>query len=249
MTDRPGEAIYLRDEETGELWSPTPAPIRHEHAHYSATHGFGYSRFEQRSHGVSLALTMLVAPEDPIKICRLVVRNDSPRRRSLSVTGYVEWVLGPSRAVGAPHVITGEDAVTRALFARNPWNTAFPGVAFADLGGRQTEFTCDRREFLGRHGALDAPAALVSGAALAGHAGAALDACAALRARFELEPGAATEFTFVLGQAADTPDRPGARHALPRGRCPTGARGRSRAMGRALLATCRSRRPTAPSTS
>jgi cyclic beta-1,2-glucan synthetase len=203
VSDRPGEAIYLRDEETGELWSPTPSPIRHEHAQYSAAHGFGFSRFEHRSHGVALTLTLFVAPEDPVKIGRLVVRNESPRRRSLSVTSYAEWVLGPSRAVGAPHIITEEDPATRALFARNPWNSAFAGVAFADLGGRQTEFTCDRREFLGRHGSLEAPCALVTGAALAGRAGAALDACAALRARFELEPDATTEFTFVLGQAAD----------------------------------------------
>jgi cyclic beta-1,2-glucan synthetase len=203
VSDRPGEAIYLRDEETGELWSPTPAPIRHEQAEYRAVHGHGYSRFEQRSHGTSSTLLMLVPPADPVKICRLTVRNESARKRSLSVTGYVEWVLGPSRAVGAPHVITSEDASTRVLLARNPWNTAFSGVAFADLGGRQTEFTCDRREFLGRHGALDAPAALVAGGPLAGRAGAALDACAAQRARFELEPGASTEFVFLLGQTTD----------------------------------------------
>ena len=59
VTDRPGEAIYLRDEETGELWSPTPAPIRLEQAHYSCAHGFGYTRFQQRSHGVALELTLL----------------------------------------------------------------------------------------------------------------------------------------------------------------------------------------------
>ncbi len=203
VVDRPGEAIYLRDEETGELWGPTPAPIRHEHAHYSCTHGFGYSRFEQRSHGIALDSTMFVPLEDPVKICRLTIRNDSPRRRSLSVTGYVEWVLGPSRAVGAPHVLSEVDPKTRALFARNPWNFAFPGTAFADLRGIQDESTCDRLEFLGRHGTLEAPAALVSGAAFSGRAGPALDACAALRTRFELEPDSSTEVVFVIGQAAN----------------------------------------------
>jgi len=202
VNDRPGEALYLRDEESGELWGATSAPIRLEHAHYRCTHGFGYSTFEQRAHGIALALTMFTPLDDPIKICRLTVRNDSARRRSLSVTSYVEWVLGASRAVGALHVSTELDATTRALFARNPWNTEFPGIAFADLGGRHQEHTGDRREFLGRHGALDAPAALVSGAPLSGRVGAALDACAALRTRFELEPGDSTEIVFLLGQAA-----------------------------------------------
>ncbi|HET6198219.1 MAG TPA: glucoamylase family protein [Acetobacteraceae bacterium] len=201
VTDRPGEAIYLRDEETGDLWSPTRAPIRLEQAHYSATHGFGYSRFQQRCNGVSLELVMTLAGDDPVKLCRLVVRNDSPRARSLSVTAYVEWVLAAARVLGAPRILTELDGETGALLARNPWNPAFSGVAFADLGGRQGEWTCDRREFLGRHGTLEAPLALVTGGPFAARAGAALDPCAALRCRFELAPGASTSFTMLLGEA------------------------------------------------
>ena len=114
VSDRPGEVIYLRDEESGELWSPTPAPIRLEQAHYSCTHGFGYSRFLQRSHGLSLELTLLVAGDDPVKLCRLRIRNDSGRQRNLSVTAYVEWVLSPARVNSAPHVITEYDTTTRS---------------------------------------------------------------------------------------------------------------------------------------
>jgi cyclic beta-1,2-glucan synthetase len=200
--NRPGETIYLRDEETGELWTTAPTPILHEGARYSCAHGMGYSRFEHVSHGISLELTLLVPLDDPIKICRLRVRNESPRRRSISATAYVEWVLGPSRNSGAPHIITELD-ISGAVFARNPWNHAFPGVAFADLRSAHTEITCDRGEFLGRHGMLDAPAALVSGAPFSGRTGAGLDPCAALRARFELEPSASTDFVFLLGEAAD----------------------------------------------
>lgn len=203
VTDRPGEAIYLRDEETGELWTPTPSPIRHEQAHYRCVHGAGFTRFDQRSHGLASTLVMFVPTDDPIKICRLTVHNDSPRRRSLSITGYVEWALGPSRGAGAPHLVTELDEITKALFARNPWNTAFPGVAFADLSGLQTEWTGDRREFLGRHGSLDSPAALVAGGTFSGRTGAALDACAALRTRLEMEAGATSEIVFLLGQAPD----------------------------------------------
>jgi cyclic beta-1,2-glucan synthetase len=206
VSDRPGETIYLRDEETGEIWGPTAAPIRLEQAHYRCSHGFGYSRFEHRSHGATLELTMFVPLEDPVKICRLVVRNDAPRRRTLSATAYAEWVLAPSRSLGAPHVITEIDGQTRAIFARNPWNTAFPGIAFADLRGQQTAFTCDRREFLGRHGTLDAPAGMQLGAPLSGRHGAALDPCAALRTQFELDPGESTEIVFLLGQGATTDD-------------------------------------------
>ena len=189
VTDRPGEVIYVRDEESGELWSPTSSPIRLEQAHYSCAHGFGYTRFNQRSHGLALELTLLVPGDDPVKLCRLRIRNDSGRERRLSVTAYVEWVLSPARVNSAAHIITEQEATTGALLARNPWNHAFHGVAFADLGGRQSEWTCDRREFLGRHGALDAPAALLAGTAFSGRTGAALDPCSALRGHVELAPG------------------------------------------------------------
>jgi cyclic beta-1,2-glucan synthetase len=201
--NRPGETFYLRDEESGELWTVAPGPIRHDGAKYSCAHGMGYTRFEHESHGLNAELTMLVPLSDPIKICRLRLRNDSPRRRSISVTAYVEWVLGPSRTGAAPHIISELDSCG-ALFARNPWNQPFPGVAFADLRAAQTEFTCDAREFLGRHGVLAAPAALVAGTPLSGRTGAGLDPCAALRTHLELEPSASTEIVFLLGEAAGT---------------------------------------------
>ena len=146
----------------------------------------------------------MVAGDEPARIARLRVRNESSRERSLSVTAYRSgcWVL-PARG-NAPHVITERDTETGVLLARNAWNHAFPGVAFIDLG-RAQEWTCDRREFLGRHGSLDAPAALVSGSKFSGRTGAALDPCGALRCRFTLAPGAATEFTLISGQA-ENPD-------------------------------------------
>ncbi len=94
VTDPPGEAIYIRDENTGEVWSPTALPIRDETAPYIACHGQGYSRFHHGSHGILSELLQFVPPADPIKISRLTLQNDSGRVRRLSVTAYAEWVLG-----------------------------------------------------------------------------------------------------------------------------------------------------------
>jgi cyclic beta-1,2-glucan synthetase len=204
VTDRPGEVLYVRDEASGELWGPTALPIRSESAPYVAAHGQGYSRFEHGAHGVALELVQYVPLEDPIKISRLTLRNTSERTRRLSVTAYVEWVLGPSRAASALSIVTEIDPLTGALLARNPWNLAFGSrVAFADLGGRQTAWTGDRREFLGRHGTLDSPAALADEALpLSKRTGAGLDACGALQAPIVLEPGGTAEIVFFLGEAA-----------------------------------------------
>ena len=201
--DRPGEVIYVRDEDTDELWSPTALPIREDAAPYSARHGQGYSIFEHASHGISLELEQYVPLEDSIKISRLKIRNLSARARRLSVTAYVEWVLGTSRGASAPFIVTEIDSATGAMLARKFFGTDYGSrVAFADLNGRQLSWTGDRTEFLGRNGTLDNPAALASDAPLSDRVGAALDPCGALQTRVELKPNGVTEIVFFLGEAA-----------------------------------------------
>jgi len=203
VSDPPGETIYVRDEDSGELWGPTVLPIREEAWPYTARHGQGYSRFEHTSHGVSLDLLQFVPLDDPIKISRVTIENLSGRSRRLSVTAYVEWVLGVSRSASAPFVVTEIDTETGAMLARNAWNSEFAGrVAFADLSGRQTTWTADRTEFLGRNGTPDHPASLERGERLSGKVGAGLDPCAALQTMVELRAGGRAEIVFFLGQAA-----------------------------------------------
>jgi cyclic beta-1,2-glucan synthetase len=204
VSDTPGEAIYIRDEDSGELWGPTALPIREKSALYSAHHGQGYSRFEHVSHGIALELLQFVPVDDPIKISRLKITNRSGRERHLSVTAYVEWVLGANRTATIPFVLTEIDAQTGAIFAQNPWNDQFGGqVAFADLNGRQTAWTGGRTEFLGRDGGLGRPLGLTPGTALTNRVGAALDPCGALQTKVRLNTDGATEIVFFLGQADD----------------------------------------------
>ncbi len=200
--DPPGEVIYVRDEDTDELWGPTALPIRENVGAYSVRHGQGYSIFEHTSHGVSLELKQYVPLEDSIKISRLKIRNLSARVRRLSVTAYVEWVLGISRGASAPFVVTEIDSNSGAILARNLFNTEYGSrVAFADLNGRQISWTCDRTYFLGRNGSLDNPAALAIAAPLSERVGAGLDPCGALQTRVEVQPNGETEVVFFLGEA------------------------------------------------
>jgi cyclic beta-1,2-glucan synthetase len=203
VSDPPGETIYVRDEDTGALWGPTLLPIRESASPYVARHGQGYSRFEHTSHGITMQLLQFVPLDDPIKISRLRLENHSARPRRLSVTAYVEWTLGASRSATAPFIVTDLDAETGALFARNAWNTDLgERVAFADLAGRQTAWTGDRAEVLGRNGTLDHPALLERGGRLSGQVGGGLDPCAALQAVVEIPPGGREDLVFFLGQAS-----------------------------------------------
>jgi cyclic beta-1,2-glucan synthetase len=203
VSDRPGEVLYVTDELTGEVWGPTPGPTRDGGGHHRVTHGHGYTRFEHTSHGIALDLLQFVPTDDPVKISRLRVSNESRQPRKLSVTAYVEWVLGATRSRSAATVVTAIDGETGALLARNPWNADFgTRVAFLDLGGVQTQWSGDRREFLGRHGTLASPAGLQQRGALSGRVGAGLDPCGVLRAVLQLEPGASIDVCVLLGDAA-----------------------------------------------
>ena len=193
------EAYYLRDEESGRFWSPTPLPSGGA-APYVTRHGFGYSVFEHSEEGIDSEVVVYVAIDAPIKFVMLKLRNGSGRRRRLSVTGYLEWVLGDERAKTRMHVSTELDTDSGALFARNPYNTEFAGrIAFFDVDDIATASVCgDRGGFLGRNGTLRNPAAITR-PALSGIVGAALDPCAAIRLPFELADGQTREIVFRLG--------------------------------------------------
>ena len=202
--DRPGEVIYLRDDDTGAFWGPTAHPIRSKDAAYVVRHGRGYSSFEHTQRGIVLELVQFVPLDAPLKVSRLTIRNVSGRTRRLSLTAYVEWVLGASRGASAPFVSTEIDGITGAMLARNPWGGSGSRVAFVDLGGRQTSWTGDRREFLGRNGTLERPVALTFTAPLSGRVGSGLDPCGALQTSLELTVDSSVEIAWFLGEAATT---------------------------------------------
>ncbi|HEX5042981.1 MAG TPA: glucoamylase family protein [Candidatus Polarisedimenticolaceae bacterium] len=202
VSDPAAEALFVRDEESGVVLSPTVLPLGHDGAAFVARHGHGYSRFEHEVHGIRLSLVQFVAPDAPVKVSRLVVENRSDRPRRLSATAYVEWVLGVAREECAAQTVTEVDAATGALLARNPWRQERgEGVAFLDLRGVQQSLTGDRTEFLGRNGSLARPAAMARKGALSGRVGAGLDPCGALRAHKDLAPGESAELVVLLGEA------------------------------------------------
>jgi len=198
VSDANGEAFYIRDEETGKVWSPAPLPCRGQ-TPYICRHGFGYSVFEHAENGIRSELWIYVSASAPVKFMVLKVVNESGRNRTLSVTGYLEWVLGDLRPKTIMHVTTEVDAGSGALFARNSYNTDFANqVVFFDVDDQTRTYTCDRDEFIGRNGELSNPQAMTR-THLAGHVGAGLDPCGAIQTTFGLKDGQEHEAIFRLG--------------------------------------------------
>ncbi len=220
VSDPAGEAFYIRDEESGRFWSPSPLPRRGK-TPYITRHGFGYSIFEHAEDGIRSQLRIYVAKDAPVKFAVFKLRNQSGRARQLSLTGYVEWVLGDLRPKSMMHIITEVDANGGALFARNPYSTDFSQqVAFFDVDDASRTITGSRTEFLGRNGTLANPAAMKH-VRLSGKTGPALDPCGAVQVPFELVDGQEREIIFRLGAGRDMQE---ARELVQRFRGPAAAR-------------------------
>ena len=199
-SDPPGEAVYLRDEETGDFWTPTPLPLG-PRATVTVRHGQGYSRFAHASRNLDQNLLVSLPTGDPIKVVCLTVRNDDNRPRRLTATYYAEWVLGTARENAPLQVVCERDRESGAILARNSWAGAFAGkIAFVASGPPAQSVSADRTEFLGEHGSVSTPAAMRR-LALSGRAAPALDPCAAVRTELTVSPGETGEVVFVLGQA------------------------------------------------
>ena len=196
--DLKGEAFYLRDEESGRFWSPSPLPCRGK-SPYITRHGFGYSVFEHSEDGINSEMWMYVDTEASVKFIVIKLKNNSQRTRRISATGYVEWVLGDQRAKYMMHTITQMDTRSGAIIAGNQYNTELDNrVAFFDVDDANKGFTTDRAEFIGRNNNLSSPDAM-NRSRLSGKIGAAYDPCAALQVAIELAEEEEHEVIFRLG--------------------------------------------------
>ncbi|MHB1530555.1 GH36-type glycosyl hydrolase domain-containing protein [Acidithiobacillus sp.] len=203
LSDSSGEALYIRDEETGAFWSPTALPARGRSG-YVCRHGFGYSVFEHYEADISSELFTYVAMDAPVKFAVVKLRNHSRRPRRLSLTGYWELVLGEWRHANLMHIVTETDPHSGALFARNAYGRECANrVVFAQVSERERTMTGNRTEFIGRNGSLSSPAAMRR-KRLSGKTGAGLDPCAAIQTQIELAAGQEREIVFVFGAARNT---------------------------------------------
>jgi cyclic beta-1,2-glucan synthetase len=198
LSDISGEAIYIRDEETGRFWSPTPLPAPGVSG-YVCRHGFGYSVFEHYEADLFSEMWVYVAVDEPVKFALVRMRNHSGRKRRVSLTGYWELTLGEWRHLNQMHIVTRVDPRSGALLARNAYARDFAErVVFLTVSESNRTVTGNRTEFLGRNGTLRSPAAMRR-TGLSGRTGAGLDPCAALSAVVDLADGEERDIVFTLG--------------------------------------------------
>lgn len=198
------DVIYIRDEDTGSVWTPTALPIREKDA-YRATHGQGYSLFEHNSHEIEQQLLIVVPMDEqggiPLRIQRLRLHNHSNESRNLTVTSYQDLVLGGNKEETQLHIVTEWNKPHHTLFAYNRYQSPFGSYsAFTTSIPSPESFTGDRTEFIGRNGSLSHPEALTR-KSLSNHSGPGFDPCASLQVKIQIPANGSEEVYFLLGYA------------------------------------------------
>jgi cyclic beta-1,2-glucan synthetase len=201
VSDPSGECFYIFDKDTGHMWCPTTSPHRIANEEYIIKHGQGYSQFEFIHHDIHSTLTQFVHASLPVKISKFEFTNHSNIVRELTLTGYIEWVLGFSRSTTNPYIVTEHDDKTDAIFSYNPWGQEFgKKISFATFIDGNDAWTADRTEFLGRNGSTSWPQALREEAVLSKKVGAGMDSCAVLQKDIIIEAHQKITVIFILGQ-------------------------------------------------
>ena len=200
VADEPTDILYIRDDETGEVWAATPDPVRHQ-TPYLIRHEPGRTEFQHNHAGLTTVLTLGMPEQDVVKIAKLAITNDTATPRHVTVTHYADLCLGVMREHTQHQVRTQFNREIEAIFAQNGYDQDFGGkVAFTALSRPVTSFTGDRREFLGRNGTLAAPAGLER-SSLAEACGPLFDPCSALQCEITINPGETRDVVALIGAA------------------------------------------------
>ncbi|MFP5108616.1 GH36-type glycosyl hydrolase domain-containing protein [Neobacillus sp. C211] len=209
VLDPPTETAYLRDEESGQVWSGAPSSV-HSNEPYKITHGKGFTKFDHERNGIKHEMLVYVPLEDPVKIIRVKLQNKTAEQRQISFTYYAEWVLGVQRQANAPFIVTEWVESERVMIAKNTYQetfrdaTAFLGIypqQGADTGpdySNDLTWTADRNEFIGRNRSMEHPAGM-GRVGLSCRTGTHYESCGAIQTKLTIKPDEEQIVYILLG--------------------------------------------------
>lgn len=216
VMDNWGKFIYLRDEESGEYWSPTLQPVPVKLENYTCRHGIGYSYISSRYKKLTSRLRVFIPFENNLEVWTLTLKNESDQNKKIAIFTYLEWLLGAApdnhREFHKVFIETEFDSEKEILLAtkrlwevpteRGHWNTDWPYTAYFFCDSPIDSYECDKESFIGIHHNISNPVALQTGE-LKKHSGRWSDAIAAVKKSIELKPGEELTVNFFLGVEQD----------------------------------------------
>jgi len=216
VMDNWGKFIYLRDEKSGEYWSPTLQPVPVKLENYTCRHGIGYSYISSRYKELTSTLRVFIPFENNLEVWTLTLKNESDQNKKIAIFTYFEWLLGAApdnhREFHKIFIDTQFDHKNEIILAtkrlwevpseRGHWNTEWPYTAYFFCDSTIDSYECDKESFIGNQNSVSNPVAVKTGK-LKKHSGRWNDAIAAIKKSIKLKPGEELTINFFLGAEAD----------------------------------------------
>ncbi|WP_300383855.1 glucoamylase family protein [Clostridium sp.] len=201
VTDPIGEALYIKDKDTNDLFTITPMPIR-DGGEYTIKHSFGYSTFTHESYDIEGELKTFAALEEKVKITTVKLKNLSNKKRNLSLYYYAQLVLGVYNYSSAKYVTT--EIKDNYIYGVNPYSKYFGKLKayLSILGGENQSFTGDRTSFIGFGEDTEEPKG-VKDESLNNKAGSIYDPALVSKVDITIMPGEEKEIVILLGEEED----------------------------------------------
>ncbi|CCQ97400.1 membrane hypothetical protein [[Clostridium] ultunense Esp] len=200
IIERPGEIVYLVDDNTGAIWTITPKPIRDDRD-YMVTHGIGYTKFHHHSQGIEQELTVFVPLDDKVKINLIRLKNDTSEDRKISLYYYIRPVLGVSDE--ETEMLLETEIKENIFLVKNSTNSEFKGsTLFVGSSEMVKSYTGDRKEFLGVYPDYESPEG-IRRERLSNNVGFGYNPCAVIEINIHIPADGEKEIVFLLGEDND----------------------------------------------
>ncbi len=199
VTDETRKVIYIKDLDSGELFSPTFNPMKRDDSD-TIRYGMGYAVFSKEREDVLSELTVFVPQDAPVEVWMLKFKNRTQSSKNLQIGNYFELVLGDLPFKTRYRVSSSYDEKSQGLFFRNRMGKVKNAVAFSATSMDSAGFETDRRKFIGLNRDLRNPEALENGE-LTGTTGIDIQSMAGFLGKISLEPAEEKTVVFILGQA------------------------------------------------
>ncbi|HSL89892.1 MAG TPA: hypothetical protein VK870_11355 [Ignavibacteriaceae bacterium] len=213
VQDNWGKYFYIKNDITGEIWSPTWMPVKAKLDHYECRYGFGYTVFKSIFKNIEVVLTIFIPKDDNLEIWNFSFTNHMNEEIKLSVYSYFEWCLGSSsdhhREFHKTFIETHFDDKLNTMFAtkrlweiplgdRGHWNIEYPFWGFISSSKRISDYDGDKESFVGQYNSIDKPAGVLDDK-LARKTGKWNDSIATVKVNFSLEPNGTDYTAFYFG--------------------------------------------------
>ena len=218
--DTAGKFLYVRDRQSGQVWSLSPAPMWPNYDQFECRHGIGYSTFVSSFAGIEAHWTLFPHPSEPVELWTVRLENKTAQARSLEIIGYLEWCCGTTpasrREFHKLFIETEFDARRNAIFGWSRmwdigskrwghWNTDFPYVAGFGTTEKIVSAEGEKTEFVGRYGSARNPEA-IGRAEWRGLFGEHYDPVAAMRSSIELTAGETRTVGYAIAVESSRQD-------------------------------------------